>query len=98
RFNASGEITSGRITHVHLALSGPRCSAVLDGSSATAKDGTWPFVYNNELPNTLQTGGKFRGDLHAYRVTGCRRMLHNGDVVRLFMGYDLNRALTVTSP
>jgi hypothetical protein len=31
-------------------------------------------------------------------VTGCGEMLHSGDVVRLFMGYDLNRALTVTSP
>jgi hypothetical protein len=98
RFNPSGEITNGRITHVHLALSGPHCSAVLDGSSATANDGTSPFVYNNELPNTLQTGGRFRGNLHVYRVTGCNSMLHSGDVVRLFMGYDLNRALTVTSP
>jgi len=57
-----------------------------------------PFDYNNDLPGTLQTGSNFRGGLHVYRVTGCRQMLHSGDVVRLFMGYDLNRALTVTSP
>ena len=97
-FDPAGQVTSGRLTHMHLALSGPHCSAVLDGSSATADDGTMPFDYNNDLPGTLQTGSNFRGGLHVYRVTGCRQMLHSGDVVRLFMGYDLNRALTVTSP
>jgi len=25
-------------------------------------------------------------------------MLHSGDLVRLFFGYDLSRALTVTNP
>jgi hypothetical protein len=97
-YDPAGQVTSGRIRRMHLALSGPHCSAVLDGSSATANDGTMPFEYNNELPNTLQTGGSFSGNLHAYRVTGCREMLRSGDMVRLFMGYDLNRALTVTSP
>ena len=48
---------------------------------------------------TLQTAySPGSGNLHAYQVTGCRQMLHRGDVVRLFFGYDLNRALTVTSP
>jgi hypothetical protein len=97
-YDSAGQVTSGRLTHMHLALSGPHCSAVLDGSSATADDGTLPFAYNNELPNTLQTGNNFRGGLHAYQMTGCRQMLHSGDAVRLFFGYDLNRALTVTSP
>ena len=68
------------------------------GFSATANDGTMPFDYNNDLPNTLQTGRNFNGGLHVYQVTGCRQMLHSGDEVRLFMGYDLNRALTVISP
>jgi hypothetical protein len=31
-------------------------------------------------------------------VTGCRQMLRGGDLVRVFFGYDLSRALTVTSP
>jgi hypothetical protein len=91
-------VTNGRITHVHLALSGPHSSAVLDGSSATANDGTLAFDYNNEPPNTLQAGGIFSSNLHAYHATGGRQMLHGGDVVRVFMGCDLNRALTVTSP
>ncbi len=60
---------------MHLALSGPHCSA---GSGATADDGTMPFDYNNDLPNTLQTGSNFSGGLHVYQVTGCRQMLHSG--------------------
>jgi hypothetical protein len=82
-YNSAGQVTSGRLTHVHLALSGPHCSAVLDGSSATANDGTAPFEYNNGPANTLQT---------AYSPGS------GGDIVRVFFGYDLNRALTVTSP
>src|SRR5215831_3182851 len=97
-YDPAGGVTSGRIRHVHLALSGPHCSAVIDGSSAAANDGTLAFQYNNELPSTLQTGGDFGSNLRAYNVTGCRKMLHSGDVVRVFLGYDLNRALTVTSP
>ncbi len=98
-YDSAGQVTSGRLTHIHLALSGPHCSAVLDGTSATANDGTAPFDYSNELPNTLQTAyGPGTGNLHAYQVSGCRQMLHSGDLVRLFFGYDLNRALTVTSP
>jgi len=97
-YDPAGGVTSGRIRHVHLALSGPQCSAVIDGSSAAANDGTLAVEYNNELPNTLQTGGNFSSNLRACNVTGCRKMLHSGDVVRVFLGYDLNRALTVTSP
>jgi hypothetical protein len=98
-FDSAGQVTRGRLTHMHLALSGPHCAAVLDGSRATANDGTAPFEYNNGPAGTLQTAySPGSGNLHAYQVTGCRQMLHSGDVVRLFFGYDLNRALTVTSP
>lgn len=98
-FDPGGQVTRGRLTHMHLALSGPHCAAVLDGSGATANDGTAPFEYNNGPAGTLQTAySPGSGDLHAYQVTGCRQMLHSGDVVRLFFGYDLNRALTVTNP
>lgn len=98
-YDSASQVTSGRLSHVHLALSGPHCSAVLDGSSATADNGTAPFEYNNGPANTLQTAySPGSGNLHAYRVTGCRGMLHSGDVVRVFFGYDLSRALTVTSP
>jgi hypothetical protein len=98
-YDPAGQVTSGRLTHMHLALSGPHCSAVLDGTSATANDGTAPFEYNNGPANTLQTAyGPGSGSLHAYQVTGCRQMLHSGDLVRVFFGYDLSRALTVTSP
>jgi hypothetical protein len=78
---------------VHLALSGPHCSAVLGGSGATANDGTAPFEYNNGPANTPQTAyGPGSGSLHAYQATGCRGMLRSGDVVRVFFGYDLSRA------
>lgn len=98
-YDPAGQVTSGRLSRVHLALSGPHCAAVLDGTSATANDGTAPFEYNNGPGNTLQTAySPGSGNLHAYQVTGCRQMLHSGDVVRLFFGYDLSRALTVTSP
>jgi hypothetical protein len=98
-YDPASQVTSGRLTHLHLALSGPHCAAVLDGSSATAGDGTAPFAYNNGPAGTLQTAYRpGSGDLHAYQVTGCRGLLHSGDLVRLFFGYDLNRALTVTSP
>ena len=42
-FDSAGQVASGRVTQMHLALSGPHCAAVLDGSGATANDGTAPF-------------------------------------------------------
>ena len=50
------------------------------------------------LNRRCPVGRNFSGRLRAYNVTVWRKMLRSGDVVRVFLGQDLNGALTATGP
>lgn len=75
--NAAG-ITHGNITGIHFTLSAPGCTATVDGTSATADNGTVQFTYKNapiNKLNILATGS----NMHIYNVSGCFGLFNNGD-------------------
>ena len=97
-YDASKGETRGKLYHVHLALSGPTCSAVIDGTGPTANDGIQSFGHFNGSDG--YTSFRSGGDLHAYNVTGCTGFLSSGDPVAILYAYSLtgNTAPTITSP
>jgi hypothetical protein len=76
-YNATSNSTSGTIIGVRFTLSGANCSAVVSGTSGTAKDGTVKFRYTNKTGrlDILTTGG----NLQVWDVAGCLGLFSNGD-------------------
>ena len=72
----SGGVTHGTITGIHATLSGPSCSAVVDGTSATANNGMVNATYTNSTGKLATTG---TGNLHVYNVSGCAGLINTGD-------------------
>jgi hypothetical protein len=76
---ASPGTTSGILTGmtgtITKHLSGPSCSAVIDGTAPGAGNGRVHFTYTNNGTFTI-TGA---GNLHFYHVSGCNGHIHNGD-------------------
>ena len=95
-YNASSGTTAVKITHIHGSLSGPLCSAVVDGTSATANNGTVKATYNNStgLLQVLATGGS----LHIYNVSGCFGLINSGDTATFTATYGISPGQTITSP
>jgi hypothetical protein len=78
-YRAAKGVATGSISHVQITVSGPSCSAVIDGTSGTASDGVVTFHYTNSTAQLkpLATGG----NLHFYEVSGCLGLFDNGDPV-----------------
>jgi hypothetical protein len=96
-YNATTGMTSGTLGHIHVAASSGGCSFVLDGTGASADNGTLKITYKNGthllkiLPNT--------GNLHLYNPSsGCGGILHNNDAISMTVTYALTPAQTITSP
>ena len=72
------------------------CSFVLDGTSATGRDGMLRFTYTDSTGRLtlLTTGGK----LHSYNVFGCAGLFNNGNPVTIGATFTLSPKQTVTSP
>lgn len=92
----SSGVTSGTITHIHGTVSGTGCSATIDGTSATADNGTVNATFTNSTSvlKTLTTGST----LHIYNVSGCFGLLNNGDGATFSGSYTITPHQTVTSP
>jgi len=71
----------------------PGCSGIVDGTSATAHNGTIPFRYNNATHTLTFIRG---GTLHTYDNT-CPSW-HNGDQLAFGGSYPLSPAQAITSP
>jgi hypothetical protein len=71
--------THGKITGIHATLSGPACSAVVDGSKSGADNGA-VAVSHSFTADTLKilTG---HASLHTYNVSGCAGLIANGNPV-----------------
>lgn len=84
----SGGVIHGTIGHMELSVTGSGCSAVVDGTSGGASDGTVNFTYtvSSGVLKILATGG----NLHYYDVSGCFGLINNGDSVGLSGSYPLN--------
>lgn len=96
-YNATTGVTKGTLGHIHVAASAGGCSLTLDGTGATAHNGTVKLTYTNGthnlkiLPDT--------GNLHLYNPSvGCGGVLHNGDAISMTVTYDLTPAQRITSP
>jgi hypothetical protein len=95
-FNSATGTTTGTLTGVHASLSGPGCTAVVDGTGATAHNGKVTITYTNSTHTlkVLTTGG----NLHIYNVSGCAGAIHSGDGATQSAAYAISPAQTITSP
>ena len=90
-------VVPGTISHVQIkVLTGAPCSAVFDGTGATARDGRLAFSYAGSTGRltVLATGG----NLHAYNAVNCLDILNNGDPVTISATFTLSPKQTITSP
>ena len=95
-YNAGTGVTTGRIGKIHGSISGPLCSATVDGSSATANDGTVRAHYKNATGKlTVLTTG---GNLHIYNVSGCFGLINSGDTATFSGSYTITPKQAISSP
>jgi hypothetical protein len=91
----SSGVTTGTITGIHATLSGPSCSAAVDGTGATANNGKVTAKYSNSTGKLTTTGA---GNLHIYHVSGCAGLIGNGDGSSFKGSYTISPKQTITSP
>jgi hypothetical protein len=91
----SSGVTTGTITGIHAKLTGPSCSAVVDGTGATANNGRVTAKYSNGTGKLTTTGA---GNLHIYNVSGCAGLIHSGDGSSFHGSYTISPKQTITSP
>ena len=91
----SGTMT-GHLVGIHATISGTGCTAVLDGTSAFASNGTTQIHYHNSLAKLkVRAEGS---NLHLYNVVGCTGVFTSGDAVTISGAYKLTPAQTISSP
>jgi hypothetical protein len=91
----SSGVTTGTITGIHATLTGPSCSAVVDGTGATANNGKVKAKYSNSTGKLTTTGA---GNLHIYNVHGCAGLIGSGDGSSFKGSYTITPKQTITSP
>lgn len=91
----SGGVTTGTISGIHATLSGPSCSATVDGTGASANNGTVTAKYSNATGKLTTTGA---GNLHVYNVHGCAGLIGNGDASSFVGSYAVSPKQTIKSP
>ena len=91
----SSGVTTGTITGIHATLSGPGCSAVIDGTGASANNGKVTARYSNGTGKLTTTGA---GNLHIYKVSGCAGLISSGDGSSFKGSYAISPKQTITSP
>jgi hypothetical protein len=95
-YNSTSGVTTGHISGIHSVLSGPGCSATVDGTGATANNGKVKVTYKNSTHklSVLAAGG----NLHVYNVSGCAGLINSGDATTFVGAYTVSPAQTITSP
>ena len=95
-YTKSTGTTTGTITGVHSTLSGPGCSAAVDGTGAAKDNGMVKVTYSNKTHKlTVLTTG---GNLHIYNVKGCFGLINNGDGSSFTAVNAVSPVQTITSP
>jgi hypothetical protein len=79
-----------------MELTFPGCTAVIDGTSGTASDGTVKLRYTNSTGRLrlLTTGG----NLHFYNVRGCAGLVNTGDPATISARFTVSPKQAITSP
>lgn len=86
--------TYGTLAGMHLALAATGCSVAIDGTGATAGNGSVVIhIHNAPSKLKLEAAG---GTLHAYVGSGCTGMFSTGDAVTMTSAYLLSPAQAVT--
>ena len=95
-YNARTGVSRGTISHLMLALTGPACSALVNGTSGTTSDGVVAVKYSKATGKlkVLPAGG----NLHWYHVSGCAHLVGNDDPATLSAAYAISPPQTITSP
>jgi len=95
-YNKKTGTTTGTISGVHSTLSGPGCSAAVDGTGAAKDNGMVKVTYVNKTHKltVLATGG----NLHIYNVSGCFGLINSGDPSSYTAVNAVSPAQTITSP
>jgi len=95
KYNSTTKTAKMTITGIHGKLSVPNtCSAVINGTSATANNGTVKAKFNNKTSTlkVLTTGS----NLHLYKDT-CP-ITATGDAINFTASYKFSPKQTITSP
>lgn len=92
-YNSTTGVTTGTITGIHAKLSGPGCTAIVDGTSSTANNGKVKVTYTNKTAVLkVSTSG---GNLHTYSVNGCAGLVKSGDADTFSASYVLSPKQTI---
>src|SRR5262245_48159264 len=91
----SSGTTKGKIMGIHARGTGPGCVFVIDGTSATADNGSAKVTYSNSTGKLKFSPG---GNLHFYKVSGCFGLFLSGDPVTPADTFPLSPKQTITSP
>jgi hypothetical protein len=99
-YNSTTGVARGAVNRIELRLFVAKkngCSAVIDGTSGTVKDGVVRFSYANSTATLkMLTAG---GNLHFYDVsTGCHGRFNPGDPVTLSVTFTISPAQDITGP
>ena len=87
-------LTTGAVNGIHATVSGAKCHATVDGTSAAADNGTTQLHYHNSLAKLkIRTQ---HSNLHFYQVSGCRGLFKSGDAITLASAYLLTPTQTIT--
>jgi hypothetical protein len=89
-------VATGGISHMRIKAINPGCQVVLEGTSATASDGSVKFSYAGSTGKltVLRAGGT----LHIYNVMGCAGLFAGGDPVTLSTTFTVSPKQRITSP
>jgi hypothetical protein len=95
-YNPKTGTTTGTITGIHSTLSGPGCSATVDGTGAAKDNGLVKVTYVNKTHKLTVLA---KGDnLHVYKVSGCFGLINSGDPSSFTAIDAVSPAQTITSP
>ena len=90
-------VVTGTISHMQIQVStNSPCSAVIDGTSATAGDGRLKFSYTDSTGRLkILTAG---GNLHFYNINDCIGLINNGNPATLSATITVSPKQLITSP
>jgi hypothetical protein len=95
-YDAHTGVSGGTLSNLKLTMTGPGCTAVVNGTSGAAPDGVVRVRYSNAAGTLMAvtTGG----NLHWYHVSGCAGLLGDGDAATLSATYTVTPKQDITSP
>jgi hypothetical protein len=89
-------VATGTISHVQIQMVGTQCTAVIDGTGASARDGHVRFRYADATGRlTVLTAGS---GLHFFAVHGCFGLINDGDLATISATFVVSPEQAITSP